>query len=567
MVLRLKTPAMRLLSALVISALFCAPYLLSDFLPLEHDTMFHLSRISGLGEALQRHDILPALYPYKNNGFGYGSPMFYCDVLLIPFSLLYNAGLSLAGTYKLLVFCATLFSVYAMLGLLERFSAGRFPALVTASAFCFSNYRITDVYVRGALGEVMAMGFFILCISASFDILEAQRPKQWKKLAAGLAGLICSHNLTFLFGLSAVLLLFLLYARHAGQNAYKSLAKALLAAFAATVWFTIPMLEQLASQRFILSYYASSSQLERYALPLWKYTANNTVFGYGNNDIEPERQMLVNIGWWLSACGLLYGAVRKKLNPSSRFTDILFGIGVICFLLPWDIVPWKHLSILRIIQFPWRLMTPALILLAVPAMKFYESRVHDSSAAAIIACVLLLLEGAVHLLPVKDRTFGITSDTAYNEIISGELVDPYYAASYMRVELAGGEYLPENSPDFRGLVPAVYDSSGLPLIDSFTHNGTTFTAAVSTVPQDSILELPLTYYKGYSAYLNGQALPVIASPRGLVQVNVPSSGTLTVTYEGTKLRSLCIIISALFFAGAAVSTLISFLLHRRPQTQ
>ena len=109
-----------LLSALVIACLFCYPYLVKDFLGVEHDTFFHLSRIQGLAESFSRGDFLPAVYPYKNNGFGYASPLFYSDFWLIIPALLYNAGLSLASCYKFFIFCCVYFSCFSMMKLCLR---------------------------------------------------------------------------------------------------------------------------------------------------------------------------------------------------------------------------------------------------------------------------------------------------------------------------------------------------------------------------------------------------------------------------------------------------------------
>ena len=71
-----KTHWKRLLYALFLTVLFCWPYLFRDFLNIGHDTFFHLSRIQGLAESISRGDWFPAVYPYKNNGFGYASPLF-----------------------------------------------------------------------------------------------------------------------------------------------------------------------------------------------------------------------------------------------------------------------------------------------------------------------------------------------------------------------------------------------------------------------------------------------------------------------------------------------------------
>ncbi len=558
MVFRLTKRHAALLAAAVITLLFLIPYETSDLLSLEHDTLFHLSRIQGLAEAIGRGDLLPALYPYKNNGFGYASPLFYCDLLLYPFSLLYHFGCPLSVSYKLLIFCVTLFSTWAMIHLIQRISGSQWTAFAAGAAFCFSNYRITDVYVRGALGEVMAMGFLILCIEGLYLLLEESRTSAWKKLFFGMLGMVFSHNLTFLLGMAVLALIVLLEWKQLDKERFAALLKACICAFLCSCWFTLPMIEQLHSQKFILHYYAASSQLEYYALPLWKYFANTTVFGYGNNNIEPARQMLVNPGIGITLFSLLFPClyIRKKDVSHARFLWICWGIGIACFLLPWDIFPWASMSFLRVLQFPWRLMTPALILLCIPASAVLQSLSRQQTVPAVLALVLLIGEGIWHLIPATERTFGITSATAYEDIISGALIDPYYSADYMRVELAGGDYLPVDSPDFRGLTPAVWNSSGAVFPASYVQNGTTLTIKLEEVPSDGFLELPLTWYKGYTCNAGETAVSIGPSSRALASVRVSSPCILTVSYQGTLLRTVCIAVSGLSVIGILILLLL-----------
>ena len=554
MVFRLERRSTCFLIAAVFAALFCLPYLTSDFLAVEHDTFFHLSRIQGLAEAISRGDLLPAIYPYKNNGFGYASPLFYCDLLLTPFSLLYLARLPLAWCYKLLIFCATLFSVYAVLRLLKRTCRNPFAAAAAAAAFCFSNYRITDVYVRGAAGEMMAIGFLVLCITALYDLLEQQDPRGGVLLFTGLCGLVFSHNLTFVFGAVCVFVIVLFFCDRMTPAVVRSGLTAVLGAFLCTAWFTLPMLEQLADQSFILNYYASSSRLERYALPLWKYAANTTVFGYGENDIEPGRQMLVNIGLAMTALSLLYPVIRifRKPAGSFRFIRVTWILGMICLILPWDIFPWEHMAFLRVLQFPWRLMTPALVLLLPSAAASLDLLVPEKKTPALILTAVLLTEGLWHLAPAFQRSFGITSHTSYQDITSGVLIDPYYSATYMRVELAGGDYLPIDSPDFRTEVPAIRDSGGNSLITEYKKDGTLLSFSCDSIPGDGFAELPLTYYKGYVCTVNGTTVPVSPSGRSLAEIRIPQAGTVIVRYRSTPLRQVCIVLSLLSFAVFSV---------------
>ena len=56
------------------------------------------------------------------------------------------------------------------------------------------------------------------------------------------------------------------------------------------------------------------------------------------------------------------------------------------------------------------------------------------------------------------------------------------------------------------------------------------------------LELPLIYYKGYTASFDGKAIPVSESDNGLVQLSGNQSGRVEVYYGGTIIQriSLCI---------------------------
>ena len=49
----------------------------------------------------------------------------------------------------------------------------------------------------------------------------------------------------------------------------------------------------------------------------------------------------------------------------------------------------------------------------------------------------------------------------WNDVLDGALCDPYYSAYYVRVELAGADYLPVNAPDFRGRGTQLRDENGV----------------------------------------------------------------------------------------------------------
>ena len=530
---------LRIVIALIIAIAFTFPYLTKDFLGIEHDTFFHLSRITGLATSIKEGNFFPSIYPYKNNGFGYASPLFYCDFFIIIPAIFYLFGLSLASSYKLLIFLFTFFSALATEDLLSRISKNNKVIIIGTIAYTFSNYHITDVYVRGALGEVSAMMFLPILLSAIYELIYNQKVNKWYLLTLSLTGLIFSHNLTFLLGMIVLVIFICINQKKINKRIFLSIFKGCFIAFLLTAWFTLPMLEQTSYQDMYLHYYGSSSSLESYTMPIWKFFANTTVFGYGENTQPVNKAMLVNVGWFLTLIPIFY-FFKKKKNTFVYHTCIL---GYIFMILPINFIPWKYLAFIRILQFPWRLELLAMTLLTIPA-SFIVTSVPKNERKLItsICAFFLLIEGAYHLYPVYSRTFGITSANTYEDITTGKLCNPYYSATYMRVELAGGDYLPMDSVDFRSYTPTIKTTSSEETNIDYTKTGTTLTFDVSEQYQNAQLVLPITTYKGYHLYYNGEEIP-ISRFHGLISFISEGTGTYTLKYESTTIRKISLGVS------------------------
>ena len=198
LVLRMKKKNLIVLlfGTLLLTLVFMFPYLSND-LSLEHDTLFHLSRIEGLAQSFRSGKLFPDIYPLKNDGFGYASALFYCDLFLVPAALLYLSGFEVAIGYKVTIFLFTWLSGMSMALLLKKLRQNNLVCLFAALLYLFCNYRITDVYVRGALGEVIAMAFIPLILYGFIDLFLEDEP-HIKVLILGFTGVALSHNLTLL---------------------------------------------------------------------------------------------------------------------------------------------------------------------------------------------------------------------------------------------------------------------------------------------------------------------------------------------------------------------------------
>lgn len=548
-----KTKLVFLLFSCLLALIFTFPYLIKDLLPVEHDTFFHLSRIEGLAKAIRNKDFLPAIYPDKNNGFGYASPLFYADILLTPAALVHLAGLPLSITYKLVILIETMLASFALMCLVYRITKRNSASIIGATAYTFANYHITDVYVRGALGEVQAMIFLPILLEGIYILLYEQNEKQWKCACFALTALALTHNLTFLLSVILCIIFFLIRLTRLDKAAIKAVFKAVILAFLFSAFFTLPMLEQLSSNDYYLNYYGTSSDLADSALPLWKYFANTTVFGYSSTALSKEQQMLVNPGYFLTFTPLLYLFIKEK----KPFITTCMILGYIFLLLPSSLFPWNYFFFLRILQFPWRFIQLSMLLLTIPASYAFINLFHQKPVQ-IIAVSLLVIEGIWHVMPVTTRTFGMTSDMTWDDVTRGALTDPYYSATYMRVELAGGDYLPLSSPDYRALTPVIMDENMAPTDISFKKQYNTLEITIDEQTSDKEIVLPLTWYKGYTITdENGKEIPCYQNAYGLVTFTPQSTGTHTCCYKSTPLRNISIAVSAVSMTLFIVYTLYS----------
>lgn len=507
---------------LALTVLLMFPYLTKSFLAIEHDTFFHVSRIEQYARALQHGQILPAIYPYENGEFGYGSPLFYSDIFLLLPAILHNLGLVLVDSYKLTVFLASLCSGISMYMLASKFTSKSSIRLLAVAAYLFSNYHITDIYARGALGEVFALVGIPLILSGLYEIFETNQKYSFSYLI-GLVITVLSHNLSFLLCFILVIIICIIYLPKCSFDRYKLLVSESMLACLLTAFYTFPMIEQLKSQQFYLNYYASSSALENHAMAFWQFFTNQTVFGLSGNQYKANNAMVVNIGLFLSIAPISYLFLAKK--EKQPFITSMLVLGWICMLLPAQIFPWKYMSFVRVLQFPWRLNMLALPLLCVPAVIGIENLTHKLKYVPICLILLLSLEGIYHLYPATKRTFIMPHNTTWQEVTSGKLIDPYYSAQYMRVELAGGDYLPYHSPDFRSYTKTIQTTSGETITTGEWIDDGRYRFTI-TNPQTIVL--PITYYKGYIIHNidTAEVLETTLSKNGLVSVTIPSAGKI-----------------------------------------
>lgn len=297
------------------------PLLRPGYIP-THDGEFSIIRIWQYSKMMSEGHLFPRWASNLNSGYGVPLFTFYYPLPYFVGSLFHFLGFSLVDSFKLTMafsYIAAIVLCFFWLKKLFNFQAAAFGTLFFLSV----PYWFVNLYVRGSIGEVMAMASLMAVLVS----IEYQRVR----LAAfAIAVLVISHNITALIFLPLVI----------GFTYFrKKISLSFIVwGLALSAFFWIPAIIE---QKFVMGlsnfdYRDHFSELAQLLIPSW-----GTGFsGPG----WPPYEMPQQIG--VAAIVLLIMRPRVWL----------FAVMIIFLMLEQSIPIWEKIPPLRFIQYPWRLL-------------------------------------------------------------------------------------------------------------------------------------------------------------------------------------------------------------------
>ena len=508
---------------------------------LSHDLTFHLNRFVGLANAFEEGQILPKIYPYANYGFGYASPLFYCDLFLYPFGILYHFGLSAIWCYKLcILFYTTLGNIFVYL-IIKKETNDRKLSLLATFLYLTCNYHLMNIFIRGALGEVVAMTFVPLVLYAIYKIL-VKHEDCFIFLGISFSLLVQSHLISsLLYGIFFfwMIVVFVII----NKKDFSLIKKTIITIFKGTIlasllcaWYLLPMLEQMHSQTFWLSVNSQYNNI------------SSTIQSVGDVFNSLSYKFIPSVGALLILFSLGYIFVKKN-----RYITIIVVYTLMCYLIILGILPGLYLNV---IQFYFRLyivIFPLTIIVSIYVLKDFKYR----NILIMISSIFLLSNVVItNIKMINDGEYYLNNNATVDEINS--VTNFKYNLDYNHDELGGAEYLPYteymNYKD-DSLAIKFLDKNNA-MIDYIYEYDKHFTSIEFTCDnqEDVELLLPLSYYKGYKAYefIEKEYKTIdVSSDKKYKLVELYSSKgshTYKVTYEGTVVQKATLVISTLSFA-------------------
>ena len=295
-------------------------------------------------------------------GYGYGYPLFnfYPPLPYFIGQIFRTFGLTFTDTVKMVGILGFAVSALGMY-LLGKEIWGERGGWISATVFTYAPYHSVDFYVRAAVNEFWAMGFFAFVFLSTYRLIFTEDKKWLSLVTLSVAGIMLSHNPTLMIFVPTYLLwIIVCWLKKRSVKSFFPLVIAGFWAFGLAAFFTLPVIFE---QKY--------AHVETLVIGYFNYLAHfldikqmffNINWGYGSSVLGPDDTMSFAIGyvqWVLPLLLVLAAPFVKKLKDN--WTTVLFCVfsfTISILMMHWKATPiWQAIKPLEFLQFPWRLLT------------------------------------------------------------------------------------------------------------------------------------------------------------------------------------------------------------------
>ncbi len=555
--------------------LFASYPLFTTFLTEGDDIVFHLLRIEGIKDGLLSGQFPVRIHPFQFRGYGYASSIFYGEALLYLPAVLRLCGFPLQTAYKIFAFCVNtvtaVIAYRAMLGIIKD----KKIAMICCMAYVLAPYRLTNIYVRSAVGEYCAMIFWPLIASGLYqlfttDIHDKAYKKIWILLVAGYTGLIQTHLLSCEIAAAvSVIICLILIKRVLRKETLLELVKFFVATVLLNAFYLVPFLDYMIQGGVLIADHGSvqTRQIQGngiYPAQLFNLFVNGSGMAYGHAvedykvlGMYEEMGTTVGIPLLLGLLLFLYlflGSYQRiKKHRFFKTAALMSFGGMLALVMSTNLFPWDSLcrnfgSLVYNLQFPWRMMSVGTMILTL-----------------LLGCVLAI--GRDQLEPLR-----------YRMIFSVLILTNVITAGYMlydRLNTSKGMYVydatcfaEKGSCSLNEYLPSETDQGLLNEYEPFLTQNLTMSEYEKNYTNVRFhiregknipgkVRVPLLAYRGYEAIdESGNHLELGKDENAVLEVMIPANyeGTVLIRYAGiwywhvAEIISLCSILIFLVLA-------------------
>ena len=403
------------------------------------------------------HGVFPSrIQPQWLNNHGYPVSIFYGDLFLYLPAILRIASISLQTAYKFYVICINGVTAWTAYICFSRISNNKKTGILGAAIYSLNTYRLTNIYVRGAVGEYTAMVFFPIILYGLWCILAQEKSELkknkniWIWLAAGYLGVLNSHLIScVMVGLFTIISTVVCMKRVLVKERFILLLKALVGLITGGMWFIIPLLKYMGMD-FVSS---DNSNFVRYRQEergmFWAQFFNISYDVTGANEgvmkgMAGEMPLTLGISFLVIILAVII-IIIYDYKMVKRWKELFFALGL-CLIAMWMCtntftfawlaeVSGLFSMLIKSIQYPWRflaivgLLEAWMAVLIVSQINFNKLKEYYAFLFVAVLAIFLILDSSQLLSQVMEKR---------------EVRRIYEVANLNSMWVVGGEYLYKN---------------------------------------------------------------------------------------------------------------------------
>lgn len=317
---------------------------------------------------------------------------------------------------------------------------------------------------------------------------------------------------------------------------------AMMMTFLLTAFYWAPMLEMMMADQYYYQIPWTHIYLNTLTNPMSSFYFNTQIslFPYG---IELYALVIVLIGF----------VFKLKIIWTNPFLRFSLTMGILTLMIASNVLPISWFKFLDFMQFPWRFFMFVdyffAILLGYTLSSLFKSK------TTVIVSILFIFFVVIQYLSFS------------NYYIQVRMKD-YLYEDFVRYDYNGKEFIPTSV-----YIPNLITNAAERVVQSSQTIDLSYTRRVEGYVLEfnqkgqinTVLEFPLIYYKGYSAYLSSEYgnrfLEISKTENGMILVNLEDvqSGSVHVFYNGTRLKNIAEISSLLTFFSLFIYLIVQFI--------
>lgn len=449
-----------------------------------------------------------------NFGFGYPLHIYYAPLFGYLGALIFPLFQSYEVVIKVVLLIGSLIGTCGIYYLLTQY--GKSAAILGAVAYTFLPYRASALYVRGSYAEFFAMSLLPWVLYAWRFPQNRRHTIAFTALVTALFAL--SHNTLPILAAPIICLMLVLFQR---KSVSGSLITSILS-LGLSAWFIIPVLFEKSFVQVDTIARLTNFHDHFVAIPQLWYSP----WGYGGSApgvVNDHMSFMIGKGQLLLA---LFGS--GVLLWRKHWRNLILYCTIILFatylLLDSSNFLWEHVSLLSIMQFPWR--TLAVVGVGVSVLAGVSISTFPSKwrmPLSIVLSLLIIYSNWRYFRPQEYRMYN-------NDILSsmGNL-DPL-----VREKIP--EYLPQWMPTF----PNARQDDGL------TRTATTVFGTVQLSDPSPVI-IQTAYMPQWDLQIDGAHVPIAPTSTGRITTTTDMSAgnkTISLTWHRTRVENISLAVSA-----------------------